>query len=480
MKILILRPDSEVYTSTPPLGILSLAAYFREKGGYDVDIFDGRAAGVTIPELVDRVKSSQPDVVGISLFAMERLEGHEAAHEIKKALPGVTIIMGGPYPTTEIQETLQNPSVDFAVAGEGEISGLELLQALENESLPEAIQGVAWRRNGEVNEPEMRPFIKDLDELPQPAWDLLNLEEYFYNKHKPAPMNLYQKNVKAAPIICSRGCPYRCVYCHNLFGKQLRRHSIPYIVDQIEYLHKEKGVEEIEIVDDIFNLDLEWTRDFADTVRARNLLLNYSFPNGLRADRMSEEIIDLLVDVGAYRMVFAIESGSPRIQKEIRKNVNLEKAKHYINYAAKKGISVGAFFMLGFLDETESEMRQTIEFACTTRISTASFFILTPFPGTEVYQQALERKIHVEKANYTHYYALSANLSKVPDKVVTRLRLYAYARFYLNPIRLIRLFRTTPIPRYFLRTLWTAFLYFVIKPKNVERKDISDFFKKTD
>lgn len=480
MKILLLRPDSEVYTSTPPLGILSLASYFREKGAYDVEIYDGRAHAATTAQIVNRVAELRPDVVGISLFAMERLEGHEAAHEIKKAYPGVTIIFGGAYPTTELEEVLSNPSVDFAVEGEGEISGLKLLNALESGSPPDSLPGVGWRRNGKVVRPEIQPFIDDLDQLPQPAWDLLDLDVYFYNKHKPAPMNLYQKNPRSAPIICSRGCPYRCVYCHKLFGKKLRRHSIDYIVEQISYLHREKGVEEIEIVDDIFNLEVEWTRQFAEAIRSKKLTLNFSFPNGLRADRMTEEIIDLLVEIGTYRVVYAIETGSSSVQKAIRKNVNLDKARKYINYTAKKGISIGAFFILGFLDETEEEMRQTIDFACKNPISTASFFILTPFPGTEVYEQARERNIMVEEANYTHYYALSANLSKVPEKKLLRLRIWAYFRFYGNPVRLIRMFRTTPLHSYFFKTLWTAFLYFIIRPKNKPRRDLSEFLAVTD
>ncbi|TKJ39031.1 hypothetical protein CEE37_11440 [candidate division LCP-89 bacterium B3_LCP] len=475
MKILLLRPDSEVYTSTPPLGLLSLASYFRERGNHLVEIFDGRAKAATIAQIIEEVHRFQPDVVGISLFAMERLEGHEAAHEIKKVFPDVTIICGGAYPTTELRETLSNPAIDFAVEGEGEISGLELLKAIEGDSLPETMPGVGWRRDGKIVTPPSQPFIEDLDQLPQPAWDLLDLESYFYNQHKPAPMNLYQKNPRSAPIICSRGCPYRCTYCHKLFGKKVRRHSIKYIVDQISYLHHEKGVEEIEVVDDIFNVDPEWTRDFALAIKERNLKLNFSFPNGLRADRMTEEIIDDLVDIGTYRVVYAIETGSPRVQKAIRKNVDLDKARKYIEYTANKKISIGAFFMIGFLDETEEEMKQTINFACSNRISTASFFILTPFPGTEVYEQAKERNLQVEGANYTHYYALSANLSKVPEKKLLRLRLFAYLRFYGNPFRLVRMFRTTPVHSYFFKTLWTAFLYFVISPKNKPRRDISDF-----
>ncbi len=457
------------------MGILTLAAYFRQQGFEEVGIFDGRAHISTTSELVAKAVEFRPDVVGLSLFSMERIEGHEAAWAIKKALPEVTIVCGGPYPTTQYQEVLSNPAVDFAVVGEGEISGLELLHALRAGQLPASITGVSWRRNGTVVQPEIRAFIEDLDAIPHPAWDLLDLEFYFYNPHKPAPMNLYQKNVRSAPVFSSRGCPYRCVYCHNLFGKKLRRHSVQYVLEEIAYLKEQKGVEEIEIIDDIFNLDQEWTQQFAHSLIERDLKLNFSFPNGLRADRMTEEIIDLLIEMGTYRIVYAVESGSPRIQKEIRKNVDLEKARHFINYTASKGISVGSFFILGFLDETEEEMRQTIDFACSVRLSTASFFILTPFPGTEVYQQAQARQMEMEQVNYTHYYALSANLSKVTDKKLLRLRLWAYLRFYGNPVRFFRLLRTTPLHRHFFRTLWTAFLYFVIRPKNAPRKDLSDF-----
>lgn len=475
MRIFLLRPDSEVYTSTPPMGILTLAAYYRANGPYEVGIFDGRAYAATTTQLVDKVVKYKPDVVGISLFTMERAEGHQAAHEIKKAIPDVTIICGGAYPTTQYQEVLANPAIDFAVTGEGEISGLELLEALSKDQLPQSITGVAWRRNGTVVNPEIRSFIEDLDQIPHPAWDLVDMEYYFYNPNKPAPMNLYQKNPRSAPIFTSRGCPYHCTYCHNIFGKKLRRHSVEYVLDEITYLKTEKGVEEIEVTDDIFNLDPEWTKQFARSIIERDLKLNFSFPNGLRADRMTKEIVDLLVQMGTYRIVYAVESGSARVQKAIRKNINLEKAWDYINYTASKGISVGSFFILGFLDETEEEMRQTINFACTAKLSTASFFILTPFPGTEIYQQAREKNVNMDEVSFTHYYALSANLSAVPDKKLLRLRVYAYLRFYGNPLRLIRLLRTTPLHRFFFRTLWTAFKYFIIRPKNQPQKDVTAY-----
>ncbi|RJP77636.1 MAG: radical SAM protein [Candidatus Zixiibacteriota bacterium] len=475
LRLLLLRPSSEVYTSTPPMGILTLAAYYRDLGLCEVEVFDGRAHVATTEQVVEKAREFQPDVVGLSLFSMERTEGHETAWALKQALPNATIVCGGPYPTTEYREALQNPAIDFAVVGEGEISGAELLRALQVGQLPDSIPGVSWRRDGVAVEPRDREFIQNLDALPHPAWDLLDLEYYFYHSPKPAPMNLYQKRVRSAPVFTSRGCPYRCTYCHNLFGKKLRRHSVPYVLDEITYLKEKKGVEEIEVTDDIFNLDPEWTREFTQAIIDRNLGLTFSFPNGLRADRMTEEVVDALVRMGTYRIVYAVETGSPRIQKEIHKNVDLEKARRMIDYTASKGVSVGSFFILGFLDETEAEMRQTIHFACRSRLSTASFFILTPFPGTEIYRQAQARQVALESVNYTHYYALSANLSRVPDKKLLRLRLWAYLRFYGNPLRLLRMVRTTPLHRHFFRTLAKAFLYFVVTPKNAPRRDVKEF-----
>jgi anaerobic magnesium-protoporphyrin IX monomethyl ester cyclase len=480
MKIFLLRPDSEVYNSTPPLGILSLAAYFRQKGPYEVDIFDGRAYLTKIADLVQRVRDGQPDVVGISTFAMERIEGHEAAHEIKKAMPQVTIVSGGAYPTTLVEEVLSNPAIDFAVVGEGEVSGLELLDALRMGQIPESIPGVAWRNKGIIKTPEMRPYIENLDDLPHPAWDLVDLEYYYNNSLKPSTMNMYQKDHRSAPVLASRGCPYRCIYCHSIFGKKMRRHSIKYIVDEIEYLHKERGAREIEIVDDIFNLDIDWTRQFAHEIIRRGLKIHFGFPNGLRADLMTEEIVDLLVQMGAYRITYAVESGSPRVQKSIQKRVDLDKTRKYINYTADKRISVGGFFILGFIDETEEEMQSTIDFACSTKLSTASFFIMTPFPGTEIHQQAVKMGKLSNNVTFWHYYSLTANLSSVPETRLLKLRIAAYARFYLNPLRMIRFLRFTPMPRTWIKTLLIAIQFFIIKPKQPERRDLSEFIEPLD
>ena len=190
------------------------------------------------------------------------------------------------------------------------------------------------------------------------------------------------------------------------------------------------------------------------------LNLKFSFPNGLRADCMDEELIDKMKEAGCYRVNYAIESGAERLQKQMKKNLKLERAMEIINYTAKKNISIGGFFMLGFQDETEEEMKRTIDFALKSRCHTASFFILTPFPGTEMYQQAIDAGFDME-AIYSDYGAVSANISKVPSDRILKMRRDAFRRFYFNPRRIWSIFRTTPnkmaLMRNVLRTARLSF-----------------------
>jgi radical SAM superfamily enzyme YgiQ (UPF0313 family) len=241
----------------------------------------------------------------------------------------------------------------------------------------------------------------------------------------------------------SRGCPYRCAYCHNLFGKRLRYRSVENVIMEMKLLKEQYGIEEVEILDDIFNLDLHRSKTIFSRIIEEKLDLKFCFPNGLRSDRMDEELLDLLKQGGAYRLVFAIETGSPRIQKLINKNVKLKLAQRNIEQAAQRGFSLGGFFMLGFPTETEAEAWETINFALNSKLHTATFFVLTPFPGTDIYKMAQEMGCNLS-AEYQHYQKISANVSNIPNKTLEKMRQYALRKFYLNPRRIWGYLRTTP------------------------------------
>ena len=254
-------------------------------------------------------------------------------------------------------------------------------------------------------------------------------------------------------IQTTRGCPYRCNYCHNLFGKKLRKRSVENVISELRLMKDKYNVEEVEIIDDIFNLDIERAKQIFRRIIEEELDINFRFPNGLRSDRMDEELLDLFKEGGVFRLVFAIESGTPRIQKLIKKNLNLEKARQNIALAAKRNFSMGGFFMLGFLDETEEEVWNTINFALKSQLQTAAFFVVTPFPNTEIWKQAQEMGCNLT-ADYANYQKVSANVSRVPTKRLEKLRQLAFRRFYLNPIRLWNFMRTTPWKDRFFEKIW--------------------------
>ncbi|MBU1651387.1 B12-binding domain-containing radical SAM protein, partial [bacterium] len=283
-----------------------------------------------------------------------------------------------------------------------------------------------------------------------------SLEKHFEKRFMVMrTMNPHQKNDRVLPLVSSRGCPFKCSYCHNLFGKKVRKHSTARVVGEMEFLRNTYGIEEIEFVDDIFNVDIPRAKEIFREVIDRKLNMNFSFPNGLRSDNFDEELLDIMKEAGVYRLVFAIESGSDRIQKLIHKNLNLEKAMQNIAMADKKGFFSGGFFMMGFPTETEEELEKTIQYAKKSKLHTATFLLLTPFPGTEFWDQALAAGMKLRKG-YMNYYEISVNLSKVPSIKLEKMRRRAIVKFYGNPLRVIRFAMRTP--NFFRRSIEYAFI----------------------
>lgn len=444
MKILFARPHSSVHSAAPPMGILSLIGYLRKYGSHDFSIIDGRANLIPAEGMRSRIRDEKPDLIGITAFSMERKQAHEIARVAKEEFPDAPVVIGGPYTTGEWKEVVADPNVDYAVVGEGEVTFMNLVKSLEEGVTRPEIKGLAFQDNGEARFTGFPKFVEDLDEIPMAAWDAVDLEFYFYNKKKRSAMNPHLRSVRSVPLFTTRGCPYQCTYCHQVFGKKLRKRSVEHVIEELIYLKRNYDIREIDIIDDIFNLDLDRAKKICDRIVEEKLKIGIAFPNALRADRMDEELVDKLVQAGAYRFVYAIESASPRIQKMIRKNLNLEKAREVIEYTAGKKVSVGAYFMLGFLDETEEEMEMTFDFAINSSLSTATFFILQPFPHTKIWEQAIAAGYPLPANPQEHYYAVTHNISKVPIKRINRIRNRAIKRFYFTPKRIYRYFRYTP------------------------------------
>lgn len=455
MKILLVRPHSNVPSAAPPLGLLYLSSYLREHSNHQISICDARFKEYDFDTIESAIRDEKPDLLGITSFSLESKEAHEIARRSKKVKRDVPVIVGGPYATSDYTQALEDPNIDIAVIGEAEKTFHQLVTALDRGGEWTQIRELAYRNNGTILKSEMREFVENLDELPYPAWDLINLEEYFNRRgtRKRTSFNQHQMKRRVLSLFTTRGCPYRCTYCHNLFGKKLRKRSVENVIGELKLMKERYDVEEVEIIDDIFNLDLDRAKQIFRRIIEERLDLKFSFPNGLRTDRLDEELLDLFRQGGAYRLVFAIESGTPRVQKLIKKNLDLEKAQRNIALAARRGFSMGGFFMMGFLDESEEEVWNTINFALDSKLHTAAFFIVTPFPNTDIWREAQSVGLNLT-ADYEHYQKVSANISKVPSKRLEKLRKIAFRRFYLNPRRLLSFMRTTPWKDRFFEKIW--------------------------
>jgi radical SAM superfamily enzyme YgiQ (UPF0313 family) len=256
--------------------------------------------GVTPAAVDDFIRRNGIRVAGIGCMTCELPEALAEARRLKQAHPGIMVVMGGAHPSAAPEDCLADGTADYVVAGEGEIALAQLLTALESGGDPVSIPGVWAVRNGTVlhNAPAPAP---DIEALPTPAYDLLDLEKYF---RLDTPWH-FPKSNRVVQMITSRGCPYRCSYCHTIHGKKYRGLDPDKVLSQIEWLARSYGVEEFLIVDDIFNFDLERAKRICRGIVDRRLKVHLQFPNGLRSRQDGERLLLLSSPAGAAPLTLA-------------------------------------------------------------------------------------------------------------------------------------------------------------------------------
>jgi len=431
------------FAMTPPLGIMSIASVLRNKG-HEAKIIDARDIELKNQSLKGEIEKHSPEIVGISAITTEAPSLHAIASVVKEVDKKIFVMAGGPHASSFTKKVLSDLNIDCAVIGEGEETAQELVDAVVRKRDIGDVKGIAYRKNGGAHLTPPRPYINDLDALPFPAWDLIDLN--FYGRYRSmASVGLR----KYMTLFTSRACPYRCIYCHNLFGKNYRTRSPENVLREMEILVKDYGVEEFEILDDIFNLDIPRAHAICDHIIKKKLKIGFSFPNALRGDRLPNDLLRKFKEAGLNFTSIAIETASPRLQKLIKKNLNLDKIREAIRELYRLRVFTRGFFMLGFPTETREEMISTIRFAVDSELPSAMFFIVTPFEGTEV-EKEFRKTIQDKDYSFTGYDYFTApfNLSQESTEEVQKLQKYAVFRFNASPWRLYQIFSTFPRKRH--------------------------------
>ncbi len=321
------------------------------------------------------ISEFNPDVVGISAKSQNFASACIVAKLAKEINKQIIVIVGGPHPSMVGSEVLKCPDIDVGVKGEGENTIVELLNAIETKNEFDGIQGIIYRKNGQIFENPPREFIKDLDSLPFP--------------HETAPEVL--KDYDQYPltafrnIFATRGCPYNCFFCgsRKIWGRKVRFRSPENIIKEIKGLQK-KGLRSIHFDDDIFGINKQYINFLCTALIKYCQGLNWSCEFHVKL--VDEQTISLMHAAGCYLIQIGIESGNNEILKKMRKNFTIEEAISACKIIKKHGIELQAFFIIGFPQETEDTLNDSVAAMKKIQSDLLTYSIFTPYPGTEAFE----------------------------------------------------------------------------------------------
>lgn len=446
---------SDLAAFQPPIGLCCLAAYLR-KFKYDVNIVDGSVLNLDIPAIANLVIKEAPDLIGIYSNTANFHIVSRLASEIKSKVNGYKLVVGGPHPTFMPQETLEQSCFDFAVIGEGEDTLLELARYLQSSDTDfKQIDGLAFKdKSGNITINKPRQMIKNLDELPFPAVDLLpDLSKY----------RLYLLHYKKLPymtMFTTRGCPHLCVFCNTPFGKKVRYHSPAYVVDYIEYLIRGFGIKELHFSDDTFTMDEGRVSDICGLLRSRRLKVGWY--SAIRANLNNKELLKEMKRSGCWIVAVGAESGHEKILKIIKKNVTLSQISATCKAVLKAGIKLKAFFIIGHPGETLESIDATISFAKGLNAHFPVFSLMTPYPGAELWDTA-EKYGSFDRSNLNKLIISTSDPIFIPyglsKEILLTKQKEAFRKIYFNIPMVLRQFASIDSPQDLYRKIKAAIIF---------------------
>ena len=346
------------------------------------------------------VSSFGPTVVGINATTPKILSAINVATICKEIDPNIQVVVGGPHASCLPQEILQNKCVDFVVRGEGELTLLNLIKALENERDFERCPGLSFKMNGGVVSNPDRPLMENLDDLPFPV------REFHIDETE------IRVPAREGVLFATRGCPSRCIFCasHKIWTRKVRYRSPENIVAEIEYLKGKYGLRYVRFDDDSFTLNKGFVMRICDLLMERNV--NVDWYCSARVDAVSKELLLKMKESGCIKINFGVESGSEETLRKIRKGITKEEIAGAFETAREAGIYTGAYVMIGFPWETREHMLETVRFTTEIRPNVIIISIVTPYPGTELYDMSNDLGLLPPDMQYE--YLLHQNPSIVP------------------------------------------------------------------
>ena len=377
-------PEHGRHWIMPSLGLMYLSASLR-RAGYTVRHIDHTF--LERREVLEQIDSLQPRVIGIYCMITMQDEALSLAAQVRdKALT----VVGGPYPSGEPETFVDN--FDLVAVGEGEETILGIMEHLDDRRF-EDVDGLVFKRDGRVIKTEPRVRTKDMSHLPLPyRGDIPNAEYVAY----------WRRHWKDAttPLMSTRGCPFRCDFCHkSVFGDLFSARPVESVVAEMREI-AELGYDHIWMSDDLFTLNYKRTFQLAQAIEEAHLPLTWECLS--RVTHVDKALFDQMHRAGCKRIFFGIESGDENVLKEMKKGITPDQARAAVEACVAAGIKAAGFFMVGYLGETTDSLIRSINFSSSLPLDYVSYTIAYPLPGTGFYERVRERRQHGEWHKVRH------------------------------------------------------------------------------
>ncbi len=414
-----------------PLGLGYIAAVLKREG-HDVVIIDPEAQGLDYPGIRRAIRDFKPDVAGLSAATPSFEQACRIARIAREE--GVSdIILGGAHASSVPSLVLEKcPDINLVAIGEGE--GI-MSDLCKGRPLDE-IEGIAYRKDGEIRFTKPREFIADVDSLPFPARELVDLGLY-------RPNTYVDMGKRSATLITSRGCPSRCIFCasHKTLGRRFRVHSPGYVISEMEHLMEKYNIEHFIFNDDTFTVNRKRVLEICSLITSRKMKVNwYCFA---RVDTLDRELLSVMMKAGCSSIGLGIESGDAEVLKNLKKGITLEQSRRAMKICNEAGIETYAFFILGSPGESLASMRRTINFAKELKPTLAFFNMMVPYPGTEVFSSLNLNPDSID--NWKDFVAIGTTSAirspGISEDELERLVSEANSAFYLRPSQIFRILR---------------------------------------
>ena len=403
-----------------PFGLAYVAACLL-KAGHSVSVVDMEGDSLSIKDAVKHIVDLSPQVIAFGGMVTRFRYVKQLAARLHQELPGVFMLAGNSGATTVPEIYLNSCELDCVVLGEGETTSVELVKTLEESADWHSVRGIAWLdAEGELKKSPPRETIQDLDSIPWPAWDLFPVENYV------SSLDHRQNKVRHLEVLASRGCPFNCVYCYRIYGRNVRRRSPESIVAELKELVKRYDIKYSGFPDDLFTNDKDFVMKICALMKEELPDLKWSCLG--RVNTVDKEMLLSMKEAGCDWISYGIESGCDEMLKRMKRGVTAQQCLEAVKLTESVGIHADGSFIIGMFGETRDSVGRTIDF-CRQADITAPMLFVTPYPGTAIFNTALEqgRIPDVEKflTEMNSADSLLVNLTDFTDRELISLRDWA-------------------------------------------------------